>query len=141
MISVTKIFRFETAHAIHEYEGLCKNIHGHSYELHVTVSKSSSDNFILENGFVIDFKDLKSIVKTNVIEYFDHQIILSEKYIEAQPNLNKLENLAIWKMEPSAENMVLFIKDKISNSFDTDIKLIKLRLYETADSFAEWEHR
>ena len=44
-------------------------------------------------------------------------------------------------MEPSAENMVLFIKDKISNSFDTDIKLIKLRLYETADSFAEWEHR
>lgn len=141
MISVTKIFRFETAHAIHEYEGLCKNIHGHSYELHVTVSKSGSDDFILENGFVIDFKDLKSIVKTNVIEYFDHQIILSEKYIEAHPNLNKLENLAIWKMEPSAENMVLFIKDKISNSFDTDIKLIKLRLYETADSFAEWEHR
>ncbi len=140
MISVTKIFRFETAHAIHEYEGLCKNIHGHSYELHVTVSSCSNHNLLSEKGFVIDFKDLKSIVKTNVIEYFDHQIILSEKYIENHSNLKELENLAIWKMEPSAENIVLFIKNKISSCFDKEVKLIKLKLYETADSFAEWEH-
>jgi 6-pyruvoyltetrahydropterin/6-carboxytetrahydropterin synthase len=141
MISVTKIFRFETAHAIHEYDGLCKNIHGHSYELHVTVSASSSDDFILANGFVIDFKELKSIVKTHIIDYFDHQIILSEKYLASHPNLNDLENLAIWKVEPSAENIILFIKEKIEVCFGENVKLIKLKLYETADSFAEWEHK
>lgn len=138
MISITKIFRFETAHAIHQYEGLCKNVHGHSYELHVTITKEISDNFIPKNGFIIDLKDLKIFVNEIIIKYFDHQIILSKAFLKAHSNLNSMENLVIWEMEPSAENIVFFIKEKLAKNFSSDLKLTKLRLYETADSYAEW---
>ncbi len=139
MISITKIFRFETAHAIHEYEGLCRNIHGHSYELHVTVSSDLTTEFISGNGFVIDFKILKSLVKKSVLDYFDHKIILSEAYINHHPNLKELENLELWNVEPSAENIVLFIYKKLTENFPVNLKVKKIRLYETADSYAEWE--
>lgn len=140
MISVTKIFRFETAHAIHEYDGLCRNIHGHSYELHVTVTDEFANEHISGNGFVIDFKILKSLLKTNVLDYFDHKIILSEVYLEEHSNLKGLENLEIWKAEPSAENIVLFIHKKLKEILPANLKIKKVRLYETADSYAEWEN-
>ena len=65
MLQLTKIFQFETAHAIFGYQGGCKNIHGHSYELHVTVA-SPHDDFIPAPGFILDFKKLKAIVSAAV---------------------------------------------------------------------------
>ena len=72
MLSVTKIFYFEMAHAIYGYSGPCKNVHGHSYELHVTVgADDQGDEFIPAPGFILDFKELKSIVNTSVIDILD----------------------------------------------------------------------
>ena len=51
------------AHAIHGYRGACKNIHGHSYELHVSVGSSKIyEGYFTAPGFVIDFKELKKTV-------------------------------------------------------------------------------
>ena len=64
-IRVTKSFGFETGHALYGYDGLCKNVHGHSYKLYVTVIGSPiDDQNHVKNGMVIDFKDLKTIVKS-----------------------------------------------------------------------------
>jgi 6-pyruvoyltetrahydropterin/6-carboxytetrahydropterin synthase len=82
MLRVTKIFRFETAHAIFGYPGSCRNIHGHSYVLHVTVQQAQArEGYLPAPGFVIDFKQLKQMVQQAVIEKFDHRLILSANYL------------------------------------------------------------
>ena len=86
MIQITKIFYFEMAHAIHGYAGACKNIHGHSYELQVTVSgRTPNDEYIPARGFIFDFKELKQLVARCVINRFDHKIILSQDYLTTHP--------------------------------------------------------
>jgi 6-pyruvoyltetrahydropterin/6-carboxytetrahydropterin synthase len=140
MLKVTKIFRFELAHAIHGYEGLCKNIHGHSYILHVTVgTKNNSDQYLPNTGFIIDFKDLKRIIREAVVSPFDHGLILSEDYLAQHPDMRNMSNLHVWKMEPSVENILLYIKREIENKFPNQIELVKLKLYETSDSYAEFD--
>lgn len=140
MIQVTKIFRFEMAHAIDGYQGLCKNIHGHTYILHVTISrKNNDDQPIASPGFVYDFKELKRLVKQNIINQLDHSLVLSRAYIDKNPAFSNAENIQIWEAEPSAENILLHIKGSIEKLFPEDIVLQNLKLYETSDSYAEWK--
>lgn len=139
MIQLTKIFKFETAHAIHGYSGLCRNIHGHSYELHVTIRGSHhTDEYLPAPGFLVDFKELKDIVKREVVDYFDHRLFLSQDYIQAHPQLEGLENLEIWEYEPSAENILLFILEKLKKSMPDGVYIHNMRIYETSTSYAEW---
>jgi len=97
MVSVTKVFHFETAHAVHGYNGGCGNIHGHSYQLHVTVvnGKENGNDFISDLGFVIDFKDLKKIVSAVIVNSFDHKLILSKKFLEVHPEMSTGSNLVL----------------------------------------------
>jgi len=139
MTRLTKIFHFEMAHAINGYQGACKNIHGHSYELHVTViSANDQENYIPAPGFIIDFKEIKKIVTSSVIEIFDHKIVLSSDFISANPSFLYPENLVTWKAEPTAENMLHFIKQTLNEIFPAEVKLVRLKLFETKDSYAEW---
>lgn len=139
MLQVTKIFTFETAHAIHGYSGACRNIHGHSYELYVTVGATESkEGYLPKPGFVIDFKDLKKIVQHEIVDFFDHRLIISEDYLAENPQLKYLENLEVWHFEPSAENILLYIQQKIQPLMPEGILLKKMKLYETANSYAEW---
>lgn len=140
MISVTKIFHFEMAHAIHGYIGACKNIHGHSYELHVSVkSKKQENDYLPAPGFEVDFKVIKEIIHTHIIKILDHKLILSEAFLENTKISPVPENLILWKVEPSAENLLHFIQQKVNASLPSSITLSKLKLFETKDSYAEWE--
>ena len=78
-IRITKSFNFETAHALYGYDGKCKNIHGHSYKLYVTVIgiPISEPNHV-KYGMVIDFGDLKKIVREEVVDVFDHATIFNK---------------------------------------------------------------
>lgn len=139
MLQLTKIFQFETAHAIHGYQGLCRNIHGHSYELHVTVrSRNLTESYLPAPGFLVDFKDIKAIVKKEIVDYFDHRLFVSEAYLQGHQEISTLENLEIWSFEPSAENILLFILNKLKNTFPEHIYIHNMRLYETSTSYAEW---
>ena len=139
MITITKVFRFEMAHAIFGYAGKCKNVHGHSYILHVTVTKNSGDDgFVPALGFILDFKELKKIIIEKVIEKLDHQLILSNEYLKSNSAFISAENMFAWEMEPSAENILIYINQQIESNLSAEIKLQKLQLYETADSYAEW---
>jgi len=139
MLQLTKIFHFETAHAIYGYQGGCKNIHGHSYELHVTVASiDNSDEFIPAPGFILDFKKLKAIVSAAIIEKFDHKLILSGDFLSSCQKMENQENLVVWQVEPTAENMILYINRILQQHLPEAIKLVHLKLYETKDSYAEW---
>lgn len=141
MLSLTKIFHFEMAHAIHGYPGACKNIHGHSYELHVTVSSAAAyTDYIPAPGFVIDFKEIKKLVSTTVIECFDHKVILSRDFLLKNPSFSSQENLVTWEAEPTAENILLYVKQVLNEKLSDELKLVQLKLYETKDSYAEWKN-
>jgi len=139
MLQLTKIFHFETAHALHGYAGACKNIHGHSYELHVTVSSVDDyQNYIPAPGFMIDFKEIKKLVNVLVVEKFDHKVILSKDFLSDNPSFSSQENLIIFEAEPTAENLLIYILSNIQKGLSSNIQLVKLKLYETNDSYAEW---
>ncbi len=139
MLRLTKIFHFEMAHAIHGYQGACKNIHGHSYELHVTLGTTTiQKEYIPSPGLIIDFKQIKNLVNTALVEKFDHSLILSEAYLQEHPTNNIHDNLIIWEVEPSAENILLYMQGVLNSKLPPDIRLLQIKLYETKDSFAEW---
>ena len=140
MICVTKIFDFELAHAIHGYEGSCRDIHGHSYKLFVSVRRKEEEHdvYLKDDGFVIDFKILKQAVIKAVVGKFDHRLILSENYLNANPSLATLPNLIRWETEPSAENILLYIKSQLEEHLPDNVELYALKLHETVSSYAEW---
>jgi 6-pyruvoyltetrahydropterin/6-carboxytetrahydropterin synthase len=139
MISITKKFYFEMAHALDGYNGACRNIHGHSYELHVTIKASSHlDDYLSPPGFLIDFKLLKQLVKLTVIEKFDHKLVLSKTFLNRYPGIISQKNLEILEFEPSVENLLIYVQNSISKALPSIVKLRALKLYETKDSYAEW---
>ena len=139
MISVTKIFNFEMAHALYNYEGQCANIHGHSYILYVTViSSKKGENELIPPGFVVDFKELKQIVNSKIIALFDHKLVLSREYINSlEPHIS-FNNLFQFGAEPTAENLLLFISKELIDSLPANVSLHSLKLFETGNSYAEW---
>ena len=75
-IRITKQFTFETGHALYGYDGKCRNVHGHSYKLSVTVIGTPiTDTSNVKLGMVIDFGDLKKIVKEEIVDPFDHATV------------------------------------------------------------------
>lgn len=127
------------AHAIHGYEGSCKYVHGHSYELHVSVTNGKSgDDFIPSPGMIMDFKELKRIVNSSMLKHFDHHLLLSEEYLKVNKELAFHESLFAFEAEPTVENMLLYIRRQLERELPIGIKLAVLKLYETNSSYAEW---
>ena len=76
-IRITKRFTFEAGHALYGHDGKCKNIHGHSYKLYVTViGEPITDSNSPKFGMIIDFADLKSMVKKEIVEELDQVFCL-----------------------------------------------------------------
>lgn len=141
MIRITKEFRFEAAHALQGYDGPCKSIHGHSYELSVTVKGISlSDEKSPKAGMVMDFGDLKKIIKKNIIDTVDHSLILNKKYPVG--DIQKISEVfcnIVWvDYQPTSENLLADFVNRITPLLPPGVKLYSLRLRETATSFAEW---
>jgi len=139
MIRVTKEFKFEMAHALHGYDGLCKNIHGHSYRLWVTIKGNVKDESgHKKDGMVIDFSDLKEIVKKNIIKKFDHSLVLNANSPHANIDLSSFDKVYYLPFQPTSEKLVIYFVELIKELLPDNIKLIKLVLSETATSFTEW---
>lgn len=119
-VIVSKEFTFDSAHHLHLYEGKCKSLHGHTYRLVVEVSGRLD-----EIGFVIDFSDIKRIVKETVIAPLDHRYL----------------NEVLPKMNTTAENMIVWIYDQIADALrqevpSRDLRVEEVKLWETPTSYA-----
>ncbi len=141
-IRITKQFSFETGHALYGYDGKCKNVHGHSYKLSVTVMGSPiTDSENVKFGMVIDFGDLKKIVKSQIVDKFDHATVFNKNtpHVELAKELEKRDhNVILVDYQPTSENMVIDFAAKISKNLPPHIRLFSLKLQETDTSFAEW---
>jgi 6-pyruvoyltetrahydropterin/6-carboxytetrahydropterin synthase len=131
-VAVFRKEHFNAAHRLHnpawsderneEVFGKCNNpnFHGHNYELIIQVIGELNQ----ETGFVIDMKELSSILKDNVLDRFDHK------------NLN-LDVEEFRSLNPSAENIAIVIHDILRPKIDAELAL-KIRLYETERNFVEY---
>lgn len=141
-IRITKEFSFETGHALYGYDGKCKNVHGHSYKLSVTViGVPITDRTNVKFGMVIDFSDLKKIVKEEIVDHFDHATVFNETtpHIELANELkNRGHHVILVNYQPTSENMVIDFADKIKSRLPKSIQLHSLKLQETDSSFAQW---
>ncbi|CAI8170915.1 MAG: Uncharacterised protein [Polaribacter sp. SA4-10] len=142
IIRITKQFNFEAGHALYGYDGKCKNVHGHSYKLSVTVSgEPITDNTNVKFGMVIDFSDLKKIVKEEIVDVFDHATVFNQNtpHIELAKELKDRDHHVILvDYQPTSEMMIIDFAAKIKSRLPKNIKLFSLRLQETETSFAEW---
>ncbi len=141
-IRITKQFSFEAGHALHGYDGKCRNLHGHSYYLYVTVIGSPiQDDKNVKHGMVIDFGDLKKIVKDEIVDVFDHSMIFNKNtpHLELATDLkNRGHNVILVDYQPTTEMMIIDFAQKIKKRLPNNIELHSLKLQETATSFAEW---
>lgn len=140
-IRVTKSFTFEMAHALWNYDGPCRNIHGHSYQLYVTViGETNPDQGSTKLGMVMDFSDLKKIVKNTIVDVFDHSVVISSK--ASQPEIQRVEQMFdkfyVFDYQPTCENLVTDMASRIKSVLPANISLFSLKLAETATSCAEW---
>ncbi|MGB3591157.1 MAG: 6-carboxytetrahydropterin synthase [Nonlabens sp.] len=141
-IRITKEFKFETGHALHGYDGACRNVHGHSYKLAVTViGKPIVDKNHVKQGMVIDFGDLKKIVKEEIVDPFDHATVFNKNtpHIELAKELqDRGHDVILADYQPTSEMMIMDFAVKIKSRLPKNISLFSLRLRETESSFAEW---
>ncbi|CAM4114116.1 6-pyruvoyl trahydropterin synthase family protein [Zobellia nedashkovskayae] len=141
-IRITKQFNFETGHALYGYDGKCRNVHGHSYKLSVTViGRPITDTSHVKQGMVIDFGDLKKIVKEEIVDQFDHATVFNKNtpHVELAKELtDRGHSVILADYQPTSENMVIDFSKKIKARLPENISLHSLKLQETDTSFAEW---
>ncbi len=142
IIKITKQFSFEMAHALRNYDGLCRNIHGHSYKMDITLAGHPlHDESSPKNGMVMDFGDLKRLVNEEIISLLDHALVLNAKtdaqLVEALKQ--NYEKIVIVDFQPTTENLLNFIADKLKAKLSERVKLTRIRLRETDTSYADWE--
>ncbi len=140
-VRITKEFSFGMAHALWNYDGACKNIHGHTYHLSVTLIGSPiNDATNHKNGMLIDFGQLKKIIKENIIDQLDHALILNANapYSALIKNEELYEKVVFLAYQPTCENMLMDFAGRIKKLLPPNAKLFSIKLRETETSFAEW---
>lgn len=139
IVRVTKRFSFEMAHALRCHDGLCAHIHGHSYVLDVSIEGTPAHvPGSAKDGMVIDFADLKRLVKP-IVDRYDHALFLHE----AERGTVRTEEALFGRIiftpyQPTCENILLAIVEELAPRMPEGARLCKARLQETATSWAEW---
>jgi 6-pyruvoyltetrahydropterin/6-carboxytetrahydropterin synthase len=140
-VRVTKRFTIDMAHALYGYDGPCKNIHGHTYHLSVTlIGAPIQDTADVKLGMVIDFGDMKRLVKVTILDSFDHALVLNEAapYSRSEIISSEFEKVMLVTYQHTCENLLLHFVDLLKGHFSDGPSLVSIRLEETPTSYAEW---
>jgi 6-pyruvoyltetrahydropterin/6-carboxytetrahydropterin synthase len=141
---ITTRLEFDAGHRIPHHKSQCKNLHGHRYAMEITLSGDiiSQEN-VSENGMVMDFSDVKAIAKSAVVDVWDHAFLVYQHDQEVLNFLNGLPDhkTVVFPTVPTAENMASeafrILKSRYQDTYGNHLKLEKVRLYETPNSWAD----
>jgi 6-pyruvoyltetrahydropterin/6-carboxytetrahydropterin synthase len=148
-ITATKQFQFDAAHMLSGHQGLCRNLHGHTYKVEVTVHRTDTDGLIRSGpsaDMVVDFKELKNALNAQLFDKMDHAFIYDSWGGTEERELAEL--LKKWDMKvfdlcarPTAENMAFyfcnFIDTSILPTISDYLEVTKVKVWETPTSYAE----
>ena len=129
------------AHALENHDGMCQNIHGHSYKLRVTIiGEPASNSNSPKEGMLMDFSDLKNIVNLHIIEKYDHALVLKSTTNPQMIEMLKkqYQKIEITDYQPTSEQLLLHFVSILQKVLPSPVQLFSLRLSETETSYAEW---
>jgi len=136
MVTVTKTVKFDAAHVLTNHQGLCKNLHGHTYRVDVSAAGNGTGDM------VIDFKELKALAEEVICSRFDHAFIYNtesagEREIAAVVEKNGMRTVAI-PFRSTAENLAEYFYRALAPKMPANARLVSVRVWETADSSADY---
>jgi 6-pyruvoyltetrahydropterin/6-carboxytetrahydropterin synthase len=141
-VRITKEFSFEMAHTLTGYDGICSEIHGHSYRLSVTVAgEPNPDPADPKFGMVMDFGALKKIVNEHIIDRYDHALLIRRTGSNGpltEMLAGEFGRLQATDFQPTCENLIIRFAEILRQALPPVVELHSLRLHETATSYAEW---
>lgn len=132
-MKIAKEFKWEMGHRLPEHFGLCKNIHGHSYKMIVEL-----EGDLNEQGMIIDFYDLEKIINP-LVEELDHAFMVNKNDKVVMEFLEKMNSKKVAvDFDSTVENICTYISRRVvTGNLPSNIKNITVRVYETADAYAE----
>ena len=134
MTTVTKTVKVDAAHVLTDHQGLCRNLHGHSYRVKVSVSTEA------DGDMVIDFRELKGVMSEVILDRFDHSFIYNtgstaEREIAAVVERNGMRTVAI-PFRSTVENLAKMFYNELKTRVPG---LSGVKVWETADNSAEYK--
>ncbi len=143
-MQITTRLEFDAGHRIPDHKSQCRNLHGHRYALEISLSGDIiNQEKTSENGMVMDFSDVKKIARDSVVDVWDHAFLVYKNDAEVLNFLNGLPNhkTVIFPSVPTAENMAAeafrILKNQYKDVYGNHLKLERVRLYETPNSWAD----
>jgi 6-pyruvoyltetrahydropterin/6-carboxytetrahydropterin synthase len=134
-VKVCKIFTFDSAHQLIGHKGKCANVHGHTYKLEVLLKgKLQGPDNITDEGFVIDFSDVKRMVKDLVVDDLDHSFIAAGNEPVIRTLMETKSKVSILGFRTTAENLCMYICHKLR---EAGLPVFSIKLWETPTSWAE----
>ncbi len=141
---ITTRLEFDSGHRIPCHKSQCRNLHGHRYAIEITLSGDIiQQEGASENGMVMDFSDVKAIARKAVVDVWDHAFLVYQGDTEILNFLNSLPNhkTVVMRTVPTAENLAAeafsILKSEYHDTFGNHLKLERVRLYETPNSWAD----
>ncbi len=127
-MELSKTFYFDMAHRLSFHKGKCRNLHGHSYRMEVVLEGEPD-----ENGMLIDFQEMKRIVKEHVVDILDHSTVIYEKDRLLMDSFPRELQHVIFPYEVTAENLCRWAFERLVN---TGLAIKQVSIWETANSKA-----
>lgn len=137
-MKIATSFKFDAAHRLYNYSGLCRNIHGHTWKVRVVVD-GVVDN---ASGMVVDFQVLKAKVN-EIVQQFDHSLILGirDPYLQRLKGYFPEQKITVLQNIPTAENLALYIKERVvsllNSEFGEALEVCEVVVYESEECWAK----
>ena len=143
MISITKVVEWDMGHRVPQHVNKCKNPHGHRYRLEASIAGDvCQDSSSAEHGMVKDFYEVKQILRKKIHDVLDHNFMIYEgdALMHAFFSSEEAKDLAVTIVPfiPTVENIVMWCYTQLRDEFPPQMRIHKLRLYETPTSWADY---
>ena len=143
-IAITRRLEFDAGHRLPSHHSQCRNIHGHRYALEITLTSDViHEEGAADDGMVMDFGDIKRIANEKLVELWDHAFLV---YRGDKPMVAFLATIpdhktVVLDVVPTAENLAqaafAILKDAYHDRFGHTLALVRVRLYETPNCWAD----
>lgn len=144
MLTITRKLEFDAGHRIPDHRSQCRNLHGHRYTLEITLEgEVANTDGQSDGGMIMDFSDVKSLAMAHLVNHWDHAFLVYDKdhavmaFLETLPD----HKTVVLDRVPTAENLAQIafdiLKDVYLNRYGRQLRLAKLKLYETPNCWAE----
>ena len=141
---ITRRLEFDAGHRIPDHRSLCRHLHGHRYVLEVTVAGDVTlQDGNPRNGMVLDFSEVKSVMRSTIVDIWDHAFLVYRGDEQIRDFLDSLPDhrTVVLDVVPTAENLAAeafrLLAPRIAELCEKSLRLENLRLYETPNCWAD----